>query len=114
MYFLFMIYLGNRKMYNYIICMATDFLRKTANSKFKMFMSSLLTQVDVLTAILATEEGILPVGRHKELVVSKLSKKFQYMRIIVEIKKRKLSKTEEYHFSFCTMLQKDENYQKIK
>jgi hypothetical protein len=39
-----------------------------------MFMSSLLTQVDVLTAILATEERILPVGRHKELVVSKLSK----------------------------------------
>jgi hypothetical protein len=37
-------------------------------------MSSLLTQVDVLTAILATEERILPVGRHEKLVVSKLLK----------------------------------------
>jgi hypothetical protein len=70
------------------------------------------TQVDVLTAVLATEEGILPVSRHKEFVVSKLSKSSRYMRIIVEIKKRKLSKTEEYHFSFCTMPQTDENYQK--
>ncbi len=44
----------------------------------------------MLTAILATEEGILPVGRHKELVVSKFSKKFLWIRAIVKVKKRKL------------------------
>jgi hypothetical protein len=45
-----------------------------------MFKSSLLTQVNVLTAILATEERILPVGRHKELVVSKLLNSSLYIQ----------------------------------
>jgi hypothetical protein len=57
-------------------------------------MSSSLTQVDVLTAILSTKEGILPVGRHEKLVVSKLLKSFRYIRIIVEIKKSELPKIE--------------------